>query len=116
MKDVCEELAMPGDALHRHGRPKSVKLKNANLVSALGWVLSVREYSDFLPTNERLSFKTRYILRLTTTKRKLRRRSKPYMTMDSTNEKVDRRTPLFISDTLQTFDKVNVSRKARYLV
>jgi hypothetical protein len=38
------------------------------------------------------------------------------MTMDSTNEKVDRRTPLFISDTLQTFDKVNVSRKARYLV
>jgi hypothetical protein len=60
MKDVCEELAMPGDALHRHGRPKSVKLKNANLVSALGWVLSVREYSDFLPTNERLSFKTRY--------------------------------------------------------
>jgi hypothetical protein len=38
------------------------------------------------------------------------------MTMDSTNEKVDRRTPVFVSDTLQTFDKVNVSRKARYLV
>jgi hypothetical protein len=38
------------------------------------------------------------------------------MTMDSTNEKVDRRTPVFVSETLQTFDKANVSRKARCLV
>jgi hypothetical protein len=42
--------------------------------------------------------------------------AKALTTMDSTNEIVDLRTPVFVSETLQTFDKVNVSRKARCLV
>lgn len=36
--------------------------------------------------------------------------------MDSNNEKVDRLIPVFVAETLQIFDKVNVSRKARYLM
>jgi hypothetical protein len=38
------------------------------------------------------------------------------MTMDANNEKVDLRAPVFVSDTLQTFDKANVSRLEKLAV